>query len=423
MAVDRAGTMIETERLAEPALSVLCALALSAVGAWSALRAVTFADGRELLAFGVLAFACGLVKLKIEPASQATLCRVRLSAAVVIASIPFLGPAASVPAMLATLAEAAVSGQDHGRLPRPIFDALRVPVAALAGGSAYALVAGRLAGVSTGAFLTAVTTFVIVDLISRVLSGDTEWGSRDTMLACGASAAGGWTIGMWRQFCPSQVVMTTAAAIAGVWAASVLVARKPDAAAATPEIAPECDTQDKNLTKEERLSLVDTLTGLANDRYLYMFLHQEIGRSVRKNLPVSLVLLDVDDFQSINEEYGSETSDAVMVEIGRLLRASVREYDIVARYSSDEFAVVLPEAKCPDACERAEKIREQIARHSFNGSIGLKVSAGVSTYPEHGMTADDLVSSAHHALNRAKFAGKNRVTSCTEILGKLRYGT
>jgi diguanylate cyclase (GGDEF)-like protein len=418
MAIDGASTMVETDDLAQPALSVLLALALSLAGAWSALRAVAFADGKELLAFGALAFACGLLRLRIEPTSP--LSKVKLGTVAAITSIPFLGPAAIIPAMLATLAQAATDEETPGRSPRAVLDVLRVPASALVGGAAYTLVNGRLGILYPMPFLVAVTAFVVTDMAMRYFSGATAWTSRQVVFSSVTMLAAGWMAATWRQFCPSQIALITAIVIAGIWAASVLMSRKSNIAD-TLEWSQE--TTVEAAVDEDRLSLVDPLTGLANDRYLYMFLNQEIGRSVRKNLPVSLVLLDLDDFQSVNLDHGSEASDAVMVEIGRLLKSVVREYDIIVRYSSDEFAIVLPEAKCSDACERAERIREQIAHHSFGGSINVKVSAGVSTYPEHGMTADDLVSSAHHALNRAKFAGKNRVMSCTEILGKLKYGT
>lgn len=419
MAIDRASTMVETDSLAQPALSVLCALALSAAGAWCALRAVAFADGKELLAFGALAFACGLLRPRIEAASP--LSKVKLGTVATITSIPFLGPAATIPAMLATLAQAATDEEAPGRSPRAIFDVLRVPAAALAGGTAYALVDSRLGTLYLLPFLVSAMAFLVTDMAIRFFSDSTGWASRQMIFSSVTMIAGGWMAATWRQFCPSQIVLTTAILVAGLWAISVVIGRKSNVVNPSLEWSQESTVE--AAPEEDRLSLVDSLTGLANDRYLYMFLNQEIGRSVRKNLPVSLVLLDLDDFQSVNSDHGGEASDAVMVEIGRLLKSSTREYDIIARYSSDEFAIVLPEAKCSDACERAERIRELIAHHSFNGSINVRVSAGVSTYPEHGMTADDLVSSAHHALNRAKFAGKNRVTSCTEILGKLKYGT
>jgi diguanylate cyclase (GGDEF)-like protein len=109
--------------------------------------------------------------------------------------------------------------------------------------------------------------------------------------------------------------------------------------------------------------------------------------------------------------------------VGNTLRELIREYDLAARPSSDEFALVLPEANSSNARETAERIRQHIEAHEFAGGVRLQVSVGVATYPEHGLTPDNLISSAHHALNKAKFAGKNQVVSCEEVVNKLMYGT
>ncbi|MDO8587783.1 MAG: GGDEF domain-containing protein [Armatimonadota bacterium] len=418
---ERAAITAETDRLTTSTVYLVCAAAISAAGAWSALRALVYADGHELLAFGALAFAAGLIKLGVGAGCAG----VHLSAAVTLASVPFLGPAASVPAMLAALGEMASAGPDRERLSRALFGALRRSAAALVAGSAYALAVGNASGGSRpaagNAFAVAIAAFALFDVAGRFLEERRKWDIRAGVLEYAAAGAIGWLIALWRPFWPVHVMVYTSLSIVGIHAASVALARTPEPVSAEPELVLTDSTPVE--AEPERLSLVDRLTGLANDRYLYMFLQQEIGRSVRKNIPVSLILLDIDDFQSVNDQHGPEAADAAMVRIAALLKGCVREYDMIARYSSDEFAVVLPEAKLTDACDSAERIRAQIAEWNFAGDIRLQVSLGVATYPEHGLTPDNLISSAHHALNRAKFSGKNRVTSCDDVLGKLKYGT
>lgn len=421
----RSGAMTNVNRWAAPIANTASAIAVCGVGVWATMAALLFADARELLAFGIIAFASGLLRFRVEPGTLSTVRSASVAAPVLMASMPFLGPAASVPALLASLAQLASSDNEDDRLPRVLFFLLKYPAAAVAGGSAYLFVAKDPAGlsnpISPAAFLAAIAVFGLVDLFARLLSRSTTWGAKVSLLNYAIAGATAGIIALWMQFCPRNIMIASGAAAAALYALSMALAKNQTDVAE--DVESESVPAQVDVSESERLSLVDPLTGLANDRYLYMFLQQEIGRSVRKNLPVSLLLLDIDDFQSANQNSGEEAADAALVQIGKLLKDTLREYDIVARYASDEFAIALPEAKCEHACETAERIREKIANYDFGESLKLKISVGVATYPEHGLTPDNLVSSAHHALNRAKFSGKNQVTSCNEIITKLKYGT
>ena len=404
----------------------MCVLAICAAGCYAALRALIVADAYDMLAFGTLAFASGLATFRIGGGQLAPSRQLRLSAPILIACVPFLGPAASVPALLASSGRLAANGDEDHSLWKLVFHALRLPAAALAGGTAYLWVAPASGGVgataiSYTAFGAAIAAFGLVELASELAE---ERSFRDIfagapMYALAAAAA--VLISNWLRYSPRDVTLLTGVAALGMYALALKLCRESAPAAARER--QETVSAKADAAEAGRPSLTDQLTALANDRYLYMFLQQEIGRSVRKNAPMSLLLLDIDDFQVFNEAAGKEAGDAAMVAIGEVLKGLIREYDIVARCASDEFAVVLPEAKGADACETADRIRESIAGHDFGVPMSLRVSIGVATYPEHGLTPDNLMSSAHHALNRAKFAGKNRVTTCTEILGNLKYGT
>jgi diguanylate cyclase (GGDEF)-like protein len=160
-------------------------------------------------------------------------------------------------------------------------------------------------------------------------------------------------------------------------------------------------------------SFTDPLTGLANQRYLEMFLQQEISRSERFGQPISIILIDIDDFEQLNQIDGQEAADRCLVAIGAGIRRMLREYDVIARYKDDEFVVVLPECDITAAHDAAARLHAALSGQVL--PLRARFSAGVATYPAYGKTIDDLLSSAHHALNRAKFAGKNTIRSCHEL--------
>jgi len=166
------------------------------------------------------------------------------------------------------------------------------------------------------------------------------------------------------------------------------------------------------LTK--RLAITDELTDLYNYRYLQQRLDEELGRAVRYDKRLSLLMLDVDDFKRINDTYGHIVGDRVLAEMGQLLKSTVREVDIVARYGGEEFTIILPETDASGAFIVAEKIREAVAVHRFpdaegGRSIHLTVSIGLSSYPVHASDKEALLRSADDAVYHAKGTGKDRV--------------
>ena len=165
--------------------------------------------------------------------------------------------------------------------------------------------------------------------------------------------------------------------------------------------------------KMEQLSITDDLTGLHNVRYLNSFLYREIKRSRRYRLPVSVIFLDMDGFKTVNDRFGHLAGSQTLVEVGQLLRETVREIDMVARYGGDEFVVVLPQTDPAGAMVIAERIREQIEETTFLGGIGLKLhltaSLGVASFPDQGQSRDELIHQADAAMYRVKESGKNGV--------------
>jgi diguanylate cyclase (GGDEF)-like protein len=160
-------------------------------------------------------------------------------------------------------------------------------------------------------------------------------------------------------------------------------------------------------------SNTDPLTGLCNRRCFMEAMSKEFNRSSRAHTPLSLVMADIDHFKKINDSYGHQQGDAVLVDVADLLSTHLREYDKAARFGGEEFALIFPEADIPQAVEVAERIRTETAALSFDGklkNLHLTVSLGVATYPRGGISSvDDLIREADSALYTAKRSGRNRV--------------
>ena len=171
------------------------------------------------------------------------------------------------------------------------------------------------------------------------------------------------------------------------------------------------------LQKSEALlreqSVRDHLTGLFNRRYIEETLERELLRAARKQLPLGIMMLDVDDFKRFNDTYGHAAGDAILRELGNLLFGHVRGEDIASRYGGDEFIIVLPDASPEVTLERAERLCEH-ARHlnvQFDGQAleTITLSLGVATFPKDGLTSTALLKVVDAALYRAKHEGRDRV--------------
>jgi diguanylate cyclase (GGDEF)-like protein len=163
----------------------------------------------------------------------------------------------------------------------------------------------------------------------------------------------------------------------------------------------------------ERQAVTDELTGLFNRRRFQEAMATEVERSKRFGQPVGLVLLDLDDFKTVNDTYGHQQGDLVLREVARVLRETSREIDEPARYGGEELAVVLPGTDLEGAYNLAERVRagiEELVLPLLDGDGALRVTAsfGVATLPGSADDMRGLVAAADEALYRAKRAGKNR---------------
>jgi diguanylate cyclase (GGDEF)-like protein len=170
-----------------------------------------------------------------------------------------------------------------------------------------------------------------------------------------------------------------------------------------------------------QLAVTDGLTGLYNHRHFHERLTLEVERSQRSGLPLSLLMLDVDNFKHFNDTFGHPAGDEVLRQLARVLTDTRRANDVVARYGGEEFAVILVDTAQFTAAKVAERVRERVAAHDFSDAAQKagknSVSVGVATFPEDGTDADGLVRAADTALYAAKRAGRNRVVLYTEALG------
>ncbi len=158
----------------------------------------------------------------------------------------------------------------------------------------------------------------------------------------------------------------------------------------------------------ERLSASDSLTGLSNRRVLTQRLSEELLRSQRQNHSFTVVMLDVDHFKKYNDAHGHPAGDEVLKRVANILRTSTRAGDCTARYGGEEFAVLLSGKGAEEATQLAERIRERVAEEEFTAGR-ITISAGIAEFPDHGHTAEAVISSADEALYQAKRDGRNRV--------------
>ena len=163
----------------------------------------------------------------------------------------------------------------------------------------------------------------------------------------------------------------------------------------------------------ELLAITDGLTQLINHKHFQKALEKEIERSKRYKRPVSLLILDIDHFKSVNDNYGHPTGDLVLREIAQSIRDMLRANDIAARYGGEEFAVIIPENDEKGALMTAERIRkivEQKEIRSGNEQVRVTISVGCASYPNLATTQKDLINHADKALYYSKKTGRNRVS-------------
>jgi len=162
-------------------------------------------------------------------------------------------------------------------------------------------------------------------------------------------------------------------------------------------------------------SRTDSLTGLWNHGFFQDALGLEIEKTRNTNVPLSLIMIDIDNFKPLNDNFGHRNGDAILTELSKILKESSRDIDYVCRYGGEEFAVIVNGMDAQQTFAIAERLRETIAHHAFRGfstsqAMHVTVSLGIATFPHTAANKEDLIQKADQAMYTAKFIGKN--TTC-----------
>ncbi len=158
----------------------------------------------------------------------------------------------------------------------------------------------------------------------------------------------------------------------------------------------------------EKLVLIDELTKLYNRRHFQNSLQREFKQAKRYDLPLSLLLIDIDNFKKINDTYGHQKGDEILVNVAKVIGSNMREEDTACRIGGEEFAVILPQTNEGNALIAAEKLLENIRQIEY-ADKHVTVSGGIVTFPLKANSVDQLFDYADRALYFAKYSGKDRV--------------
>lgn len=174
----------------------------------------------------------------------------------------------------------------------------------------------------------------------------------------------------------------------------------------------------EQLAKNEELSralreesIRDPLTGLYNRRWLDEVLEQEIPRTLREGTHLSYCVIDLDHFKRVNDNWGHNVGDRILLSLATLLKEGSRKHDVAARFGGEEFVLVLPGLDAGQGREAVERLLKAFTELDFgpDGPASLTFSAGLAVVPDHATNRDKLFRVADKALYEAKEAGRNRV--------------
>lgn len=163
-----------------------------------------------------------------------------------------------------------------------------------------------------------------------------------------------------------------------------------------------------------RATTTDELTGLYLRDVFDVMIKKEIDEATRKNTPLCLLMIDIDDFKQVNDKHGHIIGDKALTKVGSVINNSIREMDFAARYGGEELIVLMPDTELEQALKISERIRKQIEDLEFEG-FNITVSAGLTMVAHTTNTPNTLVTSADEALYIAKDKGKNQVVIATNF--------
>ena len=169
----------------------------------------------------------------------------------------------------------------------------------------------------------------------------------------------------------------------------------------------------------QQLAYRDGLTGIYNRRYFEMQIASEIERASRYDGRMAIIMVDIDHFKRLNDEFGHLLGDEVLRQVSAVFGQQLRKVDVVCRYGGEEFAILVPQTSGGNAMEVAEKLRRRVEAFRFPGvPVKVTISAGVAEFPTHGRTRDELVAAADAALYVSKDSGRNRVSPASAVVAR-----
>lgn len=174
----------------------------------------------------------------------------------------------------------------------------------------------------------------------------------------------------------------------------------------------------------KQLAYLDGLTGIFNRRYFEMRIVEEIDRARRFGKGMAVIMVDIDQFKRLNDEFGHLLGDEVLRQVSSVFHQQLRKIDVVCRYGGEEFAILLSQTNSQHAFGVAEKLRRMVETWQFPGvARPVTISAGIASFPDHGTERDDLVKAADAGLYAAKLAGRNRVLLAPLPRGSASHST
>lgn len=172
--------------------------------------------------------------------------------------------------------------------------------------------------------------------------------------------------------------------------------------------------------KAKKMVITDHLTKTYNSGYFHTRIKEEISRAERQNSQFCLVMIDLDGFKKLNDQFGHPAGDRILIETARIIRKNIRGIDILCRYGGDEFAVILPQTDNEEIMNVIERVRSEIEGYDFGAAlksnIPFKITAsfGCAMFPDDSRCYEQLIENADHALYEAKRAGRNQLKFFSE---------
>ena len=192
-------------------------------------------------------------------------------------------------------------------------------------------------------------------------------------------------------------------------------------------VADICATAIQNahyIERVKQLAYLDGLTGIFNRRFFELRIVEEMERAHRFGTGLAVLMVDIDQFKRLNDEFGHLLGDEVLRQVSSIFHQQLRKIDVLCRYGGEEFAILLSQTNALHALGVAEKLRKTVEAWQFPGvPRPVTISAGTANYSEHGITRDELVKAADAGLYAAKQAGRNRVCLAPNPKRSLAHGS